>query len=408
MALQEFTQSQKRALAVLTVLALVFGAYFLGSFFILIVGAAVAAYLSTPLFQRLQRRFGVPVAATLTLLAVVAIVAIPIGLGIFLAVLQITQMVNQIGQLLETNDLSKLGVQVLDSVNRVLDKIPLAHIELTQEGVRSALARVGETAGHAVLGFLRDSVGGLAMTIALSIIFLYVYIALLTSGTKVLTLFKHMNPLGEQVSDLYLAKAGAMVKATVRGQFIIALCQGVSGALSIYIAGIHDGFFMFVILLTTLAFIPLGSGIVTIPLGIGMALFGHVVGGLFIVLFHVVGVSNIDNALRPFLVPKEAHLHPALMLLSVFAGLRMFGFWGIVLGPVIMIIIVTTISVYLEVYRGVEMETHEADKAPKRSVLRRLVGRPAPAKSVSAETGAAPTPTPTPTAIPAASPPAVP
>jgi predicted PurR-regulated permease PerM len=406
MVLEEFTQTQKRALAVLTVIALVFGAYFLGSFFILIVGAAVAAYLSTPLFTRLQRRFGVGLSATLTLLAVVAIVAIPIGLGIFLAVLQVSQMVNQIGRLLQENDLSKLGVQVLDSVNGALGKIPLAHIELTQEGVRRALARVGETAGHTVLGFLRDSVGGLALTVALSIIFLYVYIALLTSGSKVLTLFKHMNPLGEQVSDLYLAKAGAMVKATVRGQFIIALCQGVAGALSIYIAGIHDGFFMFVILLTTLAFIPLGSGIVTIPLGIGMALFGHVIGGLFIALFHIIGVSNIDNALRPFLVPKEAHLHPALMLLSVFAGLRMFGFWGIVLGPVIMIIIVTTISVYLEVYRGVAMESPEAAKPAKRKWLRRLAGKPASAKSVSAETVA--TPAPVLTEISAASPPVVP
>ena len=198
------------------------------------------------------------------------------------------------------------------------------------------------------------------MTVALSIIFVYIFIALLTGGSKVLTLFKHMNPLGEQVSDLYLAKAGAMVKATVRGQFIIALCQGIAGALSIYIAGFHDGFFMFVILLTMLSFIPLGSGIVTIPVGIGMALFGNVIGGVFIVLFHILVVSSIDNVLRPFLVPNEAHLHPALMLLSVFAGLRMFGFWGIVLGPVIMIIIVTTISVYLEVYQGVAMEAPRA------------------------------------------------
>ena len=130
-----------------------------------------------------------------------------------------------------------------------------------------------------------------------------------------------------------------------------------AGAISIYIGGIHDGFFMFVIFLTALSFIPLGSGIVTIPLGIGMALFGNVTGGIFVVLFHVIVVTSIDNLLRPFLVPKSAHLHPALMLLSVFAGLKMFGFWGIVLGPVLMIIIVTTISVYLAVYKGAPLDS---------------------------------------------------
>ena len=54
----EFTVTQKRALAVATVLALLFVAYFLRSYFILIVVAAVAAYLFTPLYDRLRKRFG--------------------------------------------------------------------------------------------------------------------------------------------------------------------------------------------------------------------------------------------------------------------------------------------------------------------------------------------------------------
>ena len=67
----EFTLTQKRALAVFTVIALLFGAYFLRGFFILIVVAAVGAYLFTPLFERLQRRFSTGLSATLTLLAAI-------------------------------------------------------------------------------------------------------------------------------------------------------------------------------------------------------------------------------------------------------------------------------------------------------------------------------------------------
>ena len=83
-------------------------------------------------------------------------------------------------------------------------------------------------------------------------------------------------------------------------------------------------------------------------------------------LFHLFVVTNIDNVLRPFLVPQEARLDPALMLLAVFAGIAMFGFWGIVIGPVLMIIIVTTISVYLAVYKGVPLDEHADDDKPKR------------------------------------------
>ena len=153
-----------------------------------------------------------------------------------------------------------------------------------------------------------------------------------------------------------MAKMGAMVKGTVMGQFVIAVCQGVAGAASIYIAGFHQGFFLFAVLLSALSVIPLGSGIVTIPFGIGMILFGNVFGGVFVILFHLIVVTNIDNFLRPILVPRAARLDSALMLLAVFAGIAMFGAWGIVIGPVLMIIIVTTISVYLAVYKDVPMD----------------------------------------------------
>jgi predicted PurR-regulated permease PerM len=204
-----------------------------------------------------------------------------------------------------------------------------------------------------------------------SIIFLYVFVSLLVKQDQVLTLIRRLNPLGEEVTDLYLAKTGAMVRGTVKGQFVIALCQGVAGAISIYIAGFHNGFFIFCIFLTALSIIPLGSGIVTIPFGIGMVFFGNIIGGLFVVLWHLVVVTNIDNFLRPILVPRAARLDPALMLLAVFSGIAMFGFWGIVIGPVLMIIIVTTISVYLAVYKGVELKEDEDDEPRTKRLFRR-------------------------------------
>ncbi len=73
-------------------------------------------------------------------------------------------------------------------------------------------------------------------------------------------------------------------------------------------------------------------------------------------------VTNIDNVLRPILVPRAARLDSALMLLAVFSGITMFGFLGIVIGPVLMIVIVTTVSVYLAVFRGVPIGDAEANE----------------------------------------------
>jgi predicted PurR-regulated permease PerM len=372
----EFTASQKRALAVATVIAIVFAAYFLRRYFILIVVAAVTAYLFTPLFNKLRRRFSSGMSATLTLLAVVAVVIIPVGLLVALAVVQISSMIHSVSEWVARTDLSSLGNKALALTNQTLERVPfLQDVHLTPELLRERMGTVAQRVGEYLLHFLQGSAGGLVGAVTAAILFLYVFISLLTNRAEVQTLVRQLNPLGEEVTDLYLQKMGAMVRGTVRGQFVIALAQGISSAASIYVAGFHDGFFIFAILLTALSVIPLGGGIITIPFGIGMMMFGHVIGGLFVVLFHLIAVTNIDNFLRPILVPREARLDPALMLLAVFAGIAMFGFWGIVIGPVLMIVIVTTVSVYLAVYKGVPLEQFDDDEPEKPSRLRRLLAR---------------------------------
>ncbi len=372
----EFTVNQKRALAVFTVVAILFGAYFLRGYFVLIVIAAVGAYLFTPLFNWFTTRFSTGLSATFTLISALAMVVIPVTLVVFLAVDQTTRMVKSVADWVAATDLSTLGDKALGLINGLLARLPIRNITVDAESLRRWMVTAAQNIGESLLHVLQGSVGGIFGAVTSSIIFLYVFVSLLVNSDKVYTLIRRLNPLGEEVTDLYLGKMGAMVRGTVKGQFVIAVCQGIAGAVSIYIAGLHEGFFIFAILLTALSVIPLGSGIVTIPLGIGMVLFGNVAGGLFIVLWHLLAVTNIDNFLRPILVPREARLDPALMLLAVFSGIAMFGFWGIVIGPVVMIIIVTTISVYLAVYKGVAMEQHEDDAKPrkKRRFGRRVQG----------------------------------
>ncbi|KUI37166.1 hypothetical protein AU195_18880 [Mycobacterium sp. IS-1496] len=365
-----FTATQKRALGVVTLLAVAFGAYFLREFFILVVVAAVGAYLFSPLYERLRRRFGVGLSATLTLLAAMLTVIIPVSLVVFLAIVQISQMVTTVNEWMATTDISTLGDRAMTMANELIDKVPFLDFRLTPDTLRDAVVTVSQRVGEWLLGVLQGAVGGVLGALAAAVIFLYVFISLLVNREKLRMLIRRLNPLGEDITDLYLAKTGAMVKGTVKGQFVIALCQGVAGAVSIYVAGFHEGFFFFAIVLSALSVIPLGSGILSIPFGIGMALFGNVIGGVFVVAFHLLVVTNIDNVLRPVLVPKAARLDPALMLLAVFSGIAMFGFWGIVLGPVLMIIIVTTISVYLAVYKGVPLAPPDDDE-PRRPVTPR-------------------------------------
>ena len=366
----EFTLTQKRALALITIISLLFAGYFLRNYFVLIVVAAVGAYLFTPLFNWFNRRLSSRLAATCTLLSALAVVIVPVGLLVVLAIVQVSRMVTHVAGWVQRTDLSDVGDTSLQAVNKFLARVPFAHATVTAESLRKTMVTVAQKAGEWTLHFLQDTAGSLFGAVTSAIIFLYVFVALLTNREKILILIRRLNPLGEDVTDLYLRKIGSMVRGTVNGQFVIALCQGVAGAASVYVAGFHHGFFIFAILLTALSVIPLGGGIVTIPFGIGMIFYGNIIGGIFVIAWHLLVVTNLDNFLRPILVPRDARLNPALMLLAVFAGIAMFGPWGIVIGPVLMIVIVTTIDVYLAVYKGVELE-EPVDKDPKPGWLTR-------------------------------------
>jgi len=392
----EFTLSQKRALAIATAIALLFGAYFLRRYLILVVIAAIVAYLFTPVHNRLRTRFGAGLATTLTVLAALATVDHPLSLLITVATFQVSRMLVGLADWAKTADLNALGDRGVELVNGLLGKLPFDTPPITPDSLRAPVVTAAQNVGEWLLRTLQGAAGGAIGFITAAIIFLYVLISLLSNRAEVLMLIRRLNPLGVEVTDLYLAKMGAMVRGAVRGQFIIAVIQGTLGAISIYIAGFHDAFFIIAIFLIALSLIPLGSGIVTIPFGIGMMIFGNVAGGAFVVLFHLIGITNIDNFLRPILVPKEAKLDSALMLLSVFSGIAMFGFFGIVLGPVLMIMIVTTISVYLEVYKGVEMDAEPPpeEKKPRKWFKRKkVVAPPATGERVTPAAVTAPSPT---------------
>ena len=70
------------------------------------------------------------------------------------------------------------------------------------------MVTVAQKAGEWILHFLQDTAGSLFGAVTSAIIFLYVFVALLTNREKLLTLIRQLNPLGEDVTDLYLSENG--------------------------------------------------------------------------------------------------------------------------------------------------------------------------------------------------------
>jgi predicted PurR-regulated permease PerM len=354
MSLYEVSPSQKKALGVTTALALVGGYYFLRGYLLLIIFAAIVAFMFNPLYQRLIKKGRKPgTAASLSFLASLVALIVPLVIVILVSVHQILLMVHNITQSNYSANLSDLLQHSVDAVNRTLASFHVSY-RLTVDGVTNSVGHTLKNLGSGLLSNVTQTVSSFFTFFTMVIIYIYVFLAMLSKQDVLLKTVHRLNPLGPTISHLYTRRMAAMTKAMVRGQFIIAFLQGLTDATLLYIAGMHSTFFFFLLLLTVLSIIPLGGGIVAIPIGIIMLFTGNIWGGLLVIIGHIIIVTNIDNVLRPQLVPSEARLAPALTLLSVFSGLRFFGFLGIIVGPVIMILIVTTIQVFMEVYRDVD------------------------------------------------------
>lgn len=368
--LLQVSESQKRALAIATIAAIAIGVIFLKHYLMLITIAAIVAFIFQPVYKWLLSKGQKEGAATmLTFFATLLSVIIPLGLVIVITVGQITHLSKSLSNGTININASELGSQILQSVNDMLKNLGINY-QLTAATISDSLTNFLQTASTTLLQSIASSITGIFSLITMLIIYIYVFFSLLRNKSAVIDTLSALNPLGEEITDLYLKRMGSMTKAMVRGQFIIATMQGFVSALGLYIVGFHSLFFFFFLLLTVFSFIPLGAGIITIPIGIIMILFGDVWQGVFLIANHLLIVTNIDNVMRPRLVPKDARLDPALAILSVFAGLGLFGFLGIVIGPVLMIVLVTTIQMFLEVYREIEALDDGSPTKPKKLFTR--------------------------------------
>jgi predicted PurR-regulated permease PerM len=188
---------------------------------------------------------------------------------------------------------------------------------------------------------------------------LHLFIALfamyymLTQGEEMVAALKRALPLKQQDSERILGHFNDIIYATVYGAIVVAVVQGVFAGLGYVIFGVDSP--VLLALITLLAsFIPfLGAALVWLPASVMLLAEGVMendsslmlkAGGL--VIYCAIFVSTIDNFLRPRIVGDRAKIHPLVILLGVFGGLALFGFAGIMIGPLLLTLFMASLKIY--------------------------------------------------------------
>jgi predicted PurR-regulated permease PerM len=168
-------------------------------------------------------------------------------------------------------------------------------------------------------------------------------------------------PFPPEITQLFIDKVDMMITAMFKGTFVIAIAQGLAMGLVFWIAGVPYVMFLTIVSMF-LSLVPfIGISLVAWPVGIVLLLIGNTWQGILVIVAFLIIVSNIDSVLRPILVPKGAYLNPALIILSVFGGLGVMGLIGALYGPVVMILLVTSIEVYTKYMLRSDLEVLEKE-----------------------------------------------
>ncbi len=159
------------------------------------------------------------------------------------------------------------------------------------------------------------------------------------------------SPLPNKYDFEIIHKFRSVSKTIMISVFVTALFQGLIGGLGFFIVGWPFIFVFFIMAL--LALIPyIGSAIFYIPASLYLILSGQVWQGIFILAWCWLVVSNIDELIRAYLIKDKAEVNPIFIIFSILGGVSIFGFWGVIIGPIIIALAITIFHIYELEYDG--------------------------------------------------------
>lgn len=203
------------------------------------------------------------------------------------------------------------------------------------------LKKVGEWA-TAYSSSLVSMTIDLMTTVVMTYFILYF---MLINTRKMENAIKIMVPLKRSNINKIGDKFRKMIIANVIGIPVVALGQGLTVLVGYLIFGVSSPFFLFV--LTTIAsVIPVvGGGIVYIPVALMLLVNNNMVGAMGVLVFGFLS-AGVDNIMRFTFLKKIENIHPLNSVFGIIVGLKLFGFIGLIFGPILISITVMLIQVY--------------------------------------------------------------
>ncbi len=311
-------------------------------FFQLLALAGILAFLFLPLHtffvQKLKHE---SLAAMLTVICILTIVLVPLY---FLTQAAVTELIGFYGHYTQGTTASG---------QLAISQLPAAWQATAQHLINDAWIRMSawaQSLSSDIAGIL-SNIAGFLFSFFLLFFSIYYF---LKDHRAIKEYLGGLLPLSSSERHLLMDKLISALNGVVRGNFLMALLQGLAATFGYFLAGVPQPL-IWGLVTAICSFIPnIGIFLVIIPAIIYLLLFNSLSAAIILTVWMVIIHLPLGNILGPKLIGSRAQLPPLLLLLSVLGGLTLFGFLGFLFGPVIVAIFMALLDEYRGGYQNLQ------------------------------------------------------
>lgn len=196
---------------------------------------------------------------------------------------------------------------------------------------------------------------GTANFISNLLLMFFVLYYMLIHGQKMEEYLYHFIPLKRRNREVLSEETDMMIRANAIGIPLLALIQGLVGTLGYFIFGIKD-FGVWGFLTGVASLIPIvGTGIIWVPLTIYLLASGNTWQGIGLGIYSLAVLTNVDYVARITLLRKIGNVHPLITIFGVIVGISLFGFLGLIFGPLLISYFILLVKIYRNEFNSVPM-----------------------------------------------------
>ena len=304
-------------------------------FFGAVCWAVFIALVFWPMHQHFLRgshhRPNMAAAASLTVILIIVI------LPLVLLAASITQEASLLVARVRSGELqfSSYFQRMLDALpvwaRGMLERFGMGDLKLLQQKIMGMIGASGQVVTSRVVG-----IGQVTLDFVVAFFtMLYLLFFLFRDGDRLAQSIARSIPLHPQHTRRLLTQFATVVRATVKGNIVVALVQGALGTVAFAFLGL-PGAVLWGAVMALLSLLPaVGAVLVWGPVAAYYFLNGQLVQGIGLTVWGALVIGLVDNLLRPMLVGKDTRMPDYLVLVATLGGIVVFGLNGFVIGPVI-------------------------------------------------------------------------